>query len=216
MAIVTDKKEDLDIIYEEFGRERLFVLLADLKNVALFDKLNLMNASLIFINLKSDADKLISILNIKKVYPDRNFLVALESADLKDTFHTAGVTYVVSKNAIAAKLTASYIFEPDVANFASDLLSAAKAETEYDFQQFKVLKNNPYLNKTYGEAFNDLKTKHNIVLTGICKVSNNARELIKLPDDAVKIELGDYLIMILNGRTEKIAAEIFQINEGLA
>jgi len=216
VAIVTDKKDDIDIIYEEFGKEDVFVLFTDLNNIALLDNLNILNSSMIFVNLESDADKLISILNIKRVYPDRNFLVTLESVDLKDTFQTAGVTYVISKNEIAAKLTASYIFEPDVATFASDLLSSTKDKLEYDIQQFKVLENNPYLNKTYGEAFDDLKRKHNIVLTGIAKVSNGAREVIKLPDDSVEIELGDYLIMILNGHTEKIVAELFEVRKGLA
>lgn len=215
VAIVTNNKDDIDIIYEEFGKEHVFVLFTDLKNVALFNKLNITKSTMIFVNLQNDADKLIAILNIKKVYPDRNFLVTLDSIDLKDTFHAAGVTYVISKNEIAAKLTASYIFEPDVAHFANDLLSSTEDELEYDFQQFKVVEGNPYLNKTYGEAFDDLKKRHNIVLTGICKTTNNGRELIKLPDDSTPVEPGDYLIMILNGETERLVAGLFGVKEGL-
>ena len=214
VAIVTDRKDDIDVIYEEFGKKSVFVLFADLKNAALLEKVNIMKSKMIFVNLREDADKLITILNIKKGYANRNFLVTLESADLKDTFQSAGVTYVISKAEIAAKLTASYIFEPDVANFANALLSSVKDEVEYDFQQFKVTRSNPYLNKTYGDIFNDLRQMHNILLVGIRK-GNGSQELIKLPEDATPIELGDYLIMILNGRTEKIVSEMFRVREGV-
>ena len=214
VAIVTDRKDDIDVIYEEFGKKNVFVLFADLKNAVLLAKVNIKKSRMIFVNLQEDADKLITILNIKKHYASRNFLVTLESADLKDTFQSAGVTYVISKAEIAAKMTASYIFEPDVADFANALLSSVKGEFEYDFQQFKVTRSNPYLNRTYGEIFNDLKQMHNIVLVGIRKGSNG-QELIKLPEDSTKIELGDYLIMILNSHTEKIVSEIFRVKEGI-
>jgi voltage-gated potassium channel len=214
VAIVTDRKDDIDVIYQELGQRNVFVLFADLKSAALLEKINVMRARMLFINLKEDSDKLIAILNIKKAYPGRVFLVALENADLKDTFLSAGVSHVIPKAEIAAKLTASYIFEPDVARFASTLLSSVKGEHEYDLQQFKVIDRNPYLNKTYGEVFSDLKRRHNIVVIGIRK-GNGRNDLLELPEDSTMVELGDYLIMILNGRTEKIVSELFQVEEGI-
>ena len=214
VAIVTDRKDDIDVIYQELGSANVFVLFADLKSAALLEKVNVMRARTLFVNLYEDSDKLITILNIKKAYPGREFLVALENADLKDTFLSAGVAHVISKAEIAAKLTASYIFEPDVARFASTLLSSVKGEHEYDLQQFRVIDTNPYLNKSYGEVFSDLKRRHNIVLIGIRK-GNGQDDLLELPDDSMMVELGDYLIMILNGRTEKIISELFQVEEGI-
>src|SRR5262249_7449054 len=86
VAIVTDEKDDIDVIVEEFGAEHVFVLFADLKSPALLDKVNIMSSKMVFVNLREDTEKLVTILNIKKAYPDRNFLVTLESANLKDTF----------------------------------------------------------------------------------------------------------------------------------
>jgi len=114
IGIVTNKKDDIDLIYEEFDNTRVFVLFADLKNFLMLEKLNIQEASMIFINLKDDTDKLIATLNVKKNYPEINCMVTLDSGELKETFYSAGVTYVLSKNEIASKLIASYIFEPDI------------------------------------------------------------------------------------------------------
>jgi voltage-gated potassium channel len=215
VAVVTDRRDDIDVIYQEFGKRHIFVLFADLKHAALLEKVNIAKSKMIFVNLREDADKLITILNIKKAYGNQSFLVALESADLKGTFQSAGATYVISKAEIAAKLTASYIFEPDVAHFASSLLSSVKGEFECDLQQFRVTASNPYLNKAYGEVFTDLKQMYNIVLVGICK-GGSEHVLIKLPEDSTRVERGDYLIMIVNSRTEKIASELFRVREGIS
>jgi len=66
----------------------------------------------------------------------------------------------------------------------------------------------------YGDAFADLKTRHNVLLVGISKESEGERQLLKLPPDDTRIELGDYLIMIVNGATEKVIAGMFRIKEG--
>lgn len=215
VAVVSDRKDDVDAIYDSFGRQDIFVLYADLRNTEMLEQVNIRKSRMTFVNLPQDTDKLITILNIKKMYGDRNFLVTLENSELEDTFHSAGVTYVVSRRQIAAKLTASYIFEPDVARFAGDLLASTKDEMEYDLQQFRVTSDNPYLNKSYGEVFRDLKQEHNVVLVGMCKENGRNRELLKLPPDDTPVESGDYLIMIVNGRTERIIADKFGVREGV-
>ncbi|MBM3132269.1 MAG: potassium channel protein [Chloroflexi bacterium] len=215
VAIITDQKDDVDIIYGDFPSEKVFVLFADLKNVSMLEKAGAGKCSSIFVNLGSDTEKLVAILNIKKAYPNRQLVVALENPDLKETFRNAGVTYVLSRDEIAAKLVSSYIFEPDVADYANDLLSSAREDKDdYDIQEFKVIEGNPFLGKTYGEAFRGLKEKHNVVLIGICKVANDERRLLKLPGDDVKIDLGDYLIVILNGASEKTISSLFRTREG--
>lgn len=215
VAVITDKKDDIELIYEQFSKDNIFVLYSDFHNVAQYAKANIMDSAMVFINLSNDSDNLICVLNIKKHYENRSFLVTLEGGNLKETFQSAGVTCIISKNEIAAKLTASYIFEPDVAHFASDLLSSTKSDIEYDFQQFKVVKDNPYVNKRYGDVFYELKKKYNIVLAGLCKTRAHGRELIKLPEDDQLVELNDYLIMILNGKTKNDISKIFQVKEGI-
>jgi len=201
VAIVTDQKDNIELIYKEFDEDSVFVLFSDPKTTNMFDLLNPEASSVIFVNLANDTDKLITVLNLKKEYPGLDFMVILDNTDLKGTFSSAGVTFILSKNEIAAKLVASYIFEPDVANYTSDLLSSAQSEgdTDYDIQQYEVRANNPYLNKSFGEAFLSLKTELNVILIGIARMEEGKRRLHKVPDDDFMIREKDHLIMILNG-----------------
>lgn len=200
VAIVTGRKDNIDIIYEEFGKENVFVLFSDPKSTNLMEKLNPKESLVVFINLTNDTDKLITVLNLKKEFPKLEFMVILDNTDLKGTFSSAGVTFILSKNEIAAKLVASFIFEPDVANLTSDLLSSAEEGTEddYDIQEYKVLPSNPFVNKSFGDAFLQLKTDYNAVLMAIARVEAGERIIHKVPPNEFQIKEGDYLIMVVN------------------
>jgi voltage-gated potassium channel len=215
VAIVTSRKDDVDLIREQYPRERVFVLFADLKDHALLEKAGIRTAGMIFPNLESDTDKLIAVLNLKKHYPEAQFVVALENPDLKETFQTAGVTFVLSRSEIAAKMVASYIFEPDVAEYESDLITSAKEASEYDIQQYRVTEANPYRGLPFGEAFRDLRSRHNAVLIGLSKGTGDARRLLKLPADDVPIELGDFLLLIVSGDRERAISAAFGVTEGV-
>lgn len=215
VAIVTDEKDDVDLIYEQFPKDKAFVLFADLKDSLILEKAGIREAGIVFPNLGTDTDKLIAILNVKKEYPQTRFVVTLDNEDLKDTFRTAGVTFVLSRGEIAAKMVASYIFEPDVAEYETDLLASAKESSDCDIQQFQVREGNPFAGRTYGEAFADLKARLNVVLIGVAKARDGKRELIKLPRDDVRIELGDYVIMIVRGETEREVSKLFLAAEGV-
>jgi len=215
VAIVTDSRDDIDLIKEQFSGNDVFVLFADLKDVPFFSNARIGESAAVFPNLASDSDKLVSILNISKEFPGKRFVVALDSPDLKETFHAAGVTYVFSKTEIAAKLVASYIFEPDVAEYEADLMTSAKDAHEYDIQQYLVTDSNPFAGKTYGEAFASLKEDLNVVAIGMRKAQAEGGTLVKLPQDHVLIEPGDYLVAIVNGTTEKTIASLFGVQEGV-
>ena len=83
--------------------------------------------------------------------------VALDNSELKETFIAAGVEQVILQHEISSKLLASYIFEPDVANYSESIMSYAKSDDDLDIKQFKVVADNPYLNKNYEEVFLILK-----------------------------------------------------------
>jgi voltage-gated potassium channel len=216
VAIATDGKDDIDLIYAQFPREAVFVLYTDLKDIAMLEKAGIEHAAMVFPNLGSDTDCLIAILNIKKRWPDKQFVVALDNPELRDTFRTAGVTYVLSRSEIASKLIASYLFEPDVAEYETDLLSSAQEEDEYDIQQYEITAENAYAGKRYGDAFTDLKARYNVVPIGLCKVNANGgqRDLLKLPGDDVRIDIGDHLLMIVNGHSERLISRAFGVKEG--
>ena len=216
IAIITDKRDDIDLIPQEFPYKSVFVLYSELNNYNCIRKANLDHAFMVLVNLQNDTEKLIAILNLKKEFTDLNFTVILENIDLRDTFQSAGVTYVLSKNEIASKLIASYIFDPDVAEFTTDLMSSNKSSDQYDLQQYLVLENNPYVNQKYGEVFFDFKNRFNCFLLGISKFQDNKRKLLKLPPDDTLIEPGDYLIVILNELQAIKVEKFFGVKEGLA
>ncbi len=214
VAIVTNKKDEVDLIYNQYGKEHIFVLFADYHNYDSLTKTNPNKASEVFFSFDDDTESLIYIIEFLKHYPEPNLVVAIKNHNLKDTFHTAGVKYVVARNEIASKLVASYVFEPDVADLNIDLLSSAAHDEDFDNQQYLVTDKNPYLNKNYDDAFVALKLKYNIVLLGITKKVNNKQQLLVNARSDTIIEKGDYLIIMVGGKVKKRVEKVFGIHEG--
>ncbi len=213
VAVVTREKDSIDLIREAYTTSQVFTLYSDLTNIETLQKVNVKDAAMVFINLDNDTEKLVYILNIKKHYPELKYIVTIDNANLKDTFLSAGTTYAISKTSLASKLLASYIFEPDVASYNEEIIAYADNDEDYDMKEFQVLKNNPYLNQFYTKVFYDLKKDFNAILVGIVKC-NETRTLLKNPENDIKIEVGDYLIMIANGKTEKKIVRLFGTKEG--
>ena len=215
VAIVTDNEEHIDPINERYGNTDVFVLVTDYSNYKVLDKANIAKASTVFLNLEDDTQKLVFSLNLKKQYGETEHVVILNNRDLEDTFHTAGVTFTLSKDGIASKIVASYIFEPDVARYSVELLGSAVSADDYDIQQFLVTENNPYLGQDYAEVFRTLKKEHNIILIGISKKElDGSRQLLKNPREEIPVKIGDYLIMIMSGDKEAPITDLFGVAEG--
>jgi voltage-gated potassium channel len=86
VAIVTDSRQDIDFIQEKYVHKNIFTLYNDLNNYELLKKVNIEYSSNVFVNLEDDTEKLVYILNIKKHYPNLEFVVTRENGDLKNTF----------------------------------------------------------------------------------------------------------------------------------
>ncbi len=211
IAILTDKKDDVELIYELWGKERVFVLFSDFDNPDLFERLNAKQASVIFLALENDADSLTESIDIHRNLPDIDLVVSLKNNKLKQTFQAAGVTYVIAQHEIVSKLVASYIFEPDVADLNLDLISSARDEHDFDNQQYEVLESNPYLGKSCHDAFFALKKDHDVVLMGISKLENGRRKVYGNPSNDLKIEVGDHLIVMTS---DESMAEFFGVPQG--
>lgn len=214
MAIITDKKDDIDLIYEKYGQDNIFVLFSELKNFEALQKVNASKASVAFIGLPDDSDALLYVLDFKKNYPEPDIVVSLQKSQLKDTFRTAGVTYVIARNEIASKLVASYIFEPDVADLNIDLISTSRSEEEYDIQEYCVLESNPFRGSKYLDAFYKIKETYNCILVGITKFKNGEREILTNPSGSTLISEGDYLMLMGNGIAKKKVKAAFAVEEG--
>ncbi len=216
VAILTSEKANIDLILEHYHHSKnLYVLFTEFDNFDLIKNAQLDKASTIFLNASSDTDNLVHLLNFKKHYMHPNYIVLLDNADLRGTFRSAGVTYAVSKHEISSQLLASYIFEPDVAEFGEEIISNAKTDTEYDIMMYRVIATNPYVNKLYDDVFFDLKKTYNTVLIGITKNINGKRKLIKNPSESLNVEIGDYLVFISNAQNCVGIKEVFGVEEGI-
>ncbi|RLD66553.1 MAG: TrkA family potassium uptake protein [Bacteroidetes bacterium] len=214
VAIITSRKDEVDLIYNQYGKKNVFVLYSDLHNLESISKTNPDKSSEVFLSFDNDTESLIYVINFKKKYPEPNIVVAIENHNLKDTFHSAGVKYVVARNEIASKLVASYVFEPEVADLTIDLMSSAKTSEDFDNQQYLVISKNPFLNKNYDDAFVKLKIKYNIVLLGIVKHGLGENQLLVNAQSDTIIELNDYLIVMVGGKSKARVEKLFGIKEG--
>ncbi|MFM8911817.1 MAG: potassium channel family protein [Flammeovirgaceae bacterium] len=215
VAIITKDRSNIDIIREYYSQDQVYALYSDYNNFDLIEKSNIRQSSIVFVNLNDDTEKLVYVINLRKHYENLHYVVTLDNGNLKSTFQSAGVTYTISKNEISSKLLASYIYEPDVAVFSEELIAYAHEDHEYDMKQVLVRANNPYAGMFYDKAFFDLKKTCNVVLIGLVKTVIGQRQLIKNPEGTVKIDEGDYLVLMMDGKGEGKLQKFFHIEEGL-
>ncbi len=210
VAVVTNKREDLDTIALSFKPENVFTLYTDLENFGNLSKVNITKASKVFIKFSDDTEMLVYILHLKNFYKDLEIVVSLDNSTLKEPFKSAGVLYAVSREEIAANLVASYIFEPEVALLTEDIMSSASGKYDFDIMEFKVTNENPYISKEYNWVFHDMKEVFSCILLGIYQ----DKKLYKNPSKKMIIREGDYLIMLSNGEIESKLKAAFKTEQG--
>ena len=210
IALVTNSKNDLELFNDLYENDNSFALFADYKNMQAYNKVNITNSKAVFINFIEDTDTLVFVLNIKKEFPDLNIIINCTNPELKETLENTGVKHVVARHEVASRMVASYLFEPHVAEYTSDLISTSVDEYDQDIQQFKVINNNPYIGKTYFESFVQMKKELNIILIGL--VVNG--KLIKDPSNDQIIAEDNYLILISRGNDKVKLEKTFGIKEG--
>ena len=215
VAVITKERSSIDIIREYYSTEKVYTLFSDFNNFEMLEKANIRDASIVFINLTDDTEKLVYVINLKKHFADLNYVVTLDNGNLKGTFHAAGVTYAISKNDISSKLLASYIYEPDVALLTEEIIAYAHEDHEYDMKQILVRPDNPFAGIFYEKIFFDLKKQCNVVLFGLVKINGSERKLMKNPEGDVKVEAGDYLIMLMDRKGSDKLKRHFHIDEGV-
>ncbi len=80
LAIITNQKDDVDLIYTQYGKKNFFVLFADLQNKEILDKVNTTQASVVFVSLADDSEALLYVLDFKKRYPQPDIVVSLQKS----------------------------------------------------------------------------------------------------------------------------------------
>jgi len=214
IAIVTHNKDEIDLIYNQFGKENTFALFADYNNLEALEKVNVNKAAAVFISIPDDAQVLLYVLDFKQRYPNPQIVVSIENSKLKDTFKSVGVTYAVARNEIASKMVASYMFEPDVATLTSDLMTASRSKVDYDMMEYRVKKENKFANREYIDLFIEMKKTFNAILVAISRKLDGSWNLMANPPENEKILPEDYVILMCDGSTKKQLEEAFGVEEG--
>lgn len=214
IAIVTHNKDEVDLIYAQFGKDNTFALFADYNNLDSLEKANVSKAAAVFISIPDDAQVLLYVLDFKKRYPKPQIVVSIENSKLKNTFKSAGVTYAIARNEIASKMVASYIFEPDVANLNYDLLSSSRDMIDHDMQEYRVLEKNKYIGKKFIDVFIDMKKTQNAILVGVSRKIDSTWKLLTNPPENELILANDYLVLMCSGSSKKQLVSAFGVEEG--
>ncbi len=214
MAIITQKKDEIDLIYTQFGKENTFALFADYNNLESIEKANVSESAAVFISIPDDAQVLLYVLDFKKRFPKPQIVVSIENSKLKDTFMSAGVKYAIARNEIASKMVASYMFEPDVANLNYDLISASRSMVDHDMLEYRIKDDNKFVNKDYIDLFIDMKKSFNAVVVGLSRKVDGDWKLLTNPPEHEKILVGDYVVLLCNGSVKKKLVKAFGVEEG--
>ena len=199
IVVVTRDRRHVDAIHEQFP-EAAFPLYSEFDDPKWLKRVNLRRAHCVLLNIDSDTDTLIHLLNLRKHFADVDFVVAVHNEALQDTFRNAGVAKVVSSDANAAHLIASVIFEPDVARFAQELITTAQDEAEFDLQQYTIEPESAAADMSFGELFRSLHEARRVLPIGLSRADGDEPALRKLPEDEVELSAGDILILIARGR----------------
>lgn len=218
VAIVVNDKTHVDAIREYYSKHKVFVLYSDFDQYDFIRKKTCINDAInVFVNLDDDTENLVLMINYQRKFKhDLQYSVILHNSELHDTFKSAGASNIISKDDIAAKIVASFIFEPYVAEYTEDLISSATHEEDYDIQEYRVISENIFLNHKYNDLYFELRKNYDCLLIGLVRTINGKRTIIKNPnDDKLRIEEGDYLILITNGPGEIELAKAFGIKEGI-
>lgn len=214
-CLVTNNKDNIDLIHTNFTRDQVFVLYSDYGASDCLVKANAEKATSLMPCLEDDTQNLVFVLNTKKRFPQLSIVVRIDQPALKETFINAGVSFTISQNEVSSKIVASYMFEPSVASFNEDLLASATDDDDYDIKQFYVSEKSSLAGLKFGDIFHELRSNYNILTVGIGKTENNQTTLIKLPNDETAVNTGDYLLVMTSGKNAKNLSTVFGCEEGL-
>jgi voltage-gated potassium channel len=218
LVVVTDDKHEIDEIHETFATDRVFPLYAPYQDFEMLRFGNLEESARIMVGIRDDTTTLLALLNLKRQLPDTNFVVEAQHENLLDTFRGAGVDYAVSTDWVASTVVAGLIFEPDAAEFVRDLLTADPSDTRggADIQEYQITPGHDFVGRNYGNVFETLVREYDVVPIALAKRGeDDSGELLRLPENDVRVEQGDYLIVVLEeSRETTLEHDVFGVTQG--
>ncbi len=215
VAILTRDRENVDLIYEEFGRDQVFVLVSEIDNYDAYKKAGIEHCFRVLLSHEDDTKNLVTLLNLQDQYGDIKIVVTVHNEQLRESFRSAGAEFVIPRDEIPTQLTASHIYEPDVAEYAVDLISSVQKEGDYEFQQYFVTEGHEFDGMNYGELFENVRQKTEALPFAVSQTRNGKKNIEVLPDDDLTVVSGDYVLLIMNKTVEDNVRDLFEVQQGL-
>jgi voltage-gated potassium channel len=212
VVLITKEKENIEMVYNNFNPEFVFALHTDFMDDKTFKRANIASSRTILLNYEDDTENLVNLITLRKFFPEKSYVIALNSPSLKETFQELGVTFTLSKNEVASKLIASFVFEPVVAKITEGIMSSATSDDDMGLMQYRVIDENPFLNSKCFDLFIQLKKDFNVILVGLSKKDG---KLINNPTNDHQVEIGDYLAILGCPKARLQMSEIFKVEEGI-
>ena len=168
-------------------------VVGNIEDPRFMDSIGLANARAVIVSSMDVSSTIINVLRVRRFSKDVPIIVLSTDPELNGVISEAGATYIVNGYDIIGRLMANYVFEPDAAYVATDLLSKGNL----DLVEAKV-----------GEGFTgysigDIKArglKSDIILI------RRGDEYIVNPKDDFKLNSGDRVVLI--GISDELEADM--------
>lgn len=216
IAVITEEQDDIIIIKRKGEPKNIFSIYGDPSKNDVLEQANVDEASVVILSTEDDSKNLITALHIRERSPNARIIVRTNRAELRKTMKIAGVTYVVTPDVMAGRLIASAAFEPDVANFIEDVTSATDVGG-YDIRQYPISEKHAGNVLTLSKKIKD-KTKSTLI--GIAKkkkvggLAGMKWDVLPNPDDAMKVNIGDMVILLGNDEQFKRVEDLLGTVQG--
>ena len=204
VVVITNDQDDIPVIQDLGTKKQVYTVFGEYSNAVILERANIEEARTVIVATGEDTKNLITALTIKGRNPAVRIIVSIREEELKQTLYSAGVTYVSSPAEMTGRLVASAAFEPQVARFVEDITSATAG---FDLLQYPVTEGFFALGLTVAQFRDKMDPIDGPLLvslvkyrpkTGVDRDSPQSWEQIPNPDEKLKIDLGDIIIVLGN------------------
>jgi voltage-gated potassium channel len=209
IAVITEDQDDIVIIKRMGDVKNIFPIYGDPSKSDVMEQANMNEASVVILCMEDDSKNLITALHIKELNSKARIIVRTNRSELRKTMKIAGVTYVVTPDVMAGRLIASAAFEPDVAHFIEDVTSATDVGG-YDIREYFLSEKNM---GTVQNLSKQLRERTKTTLIGVAK-KDKKWDVFPNPDDSMKLNPGDMVIILGNDKQLKNAADFLGTSQG--
>jgi voltage-gated potassium channel len=194
VAVVTESADQVANVRSQAPEERLFVTYGPPADRDILERVNIAEAHSVVICTSDDATNMIAALNVRALAPQARIVVSVSRSELRDTLHSAGVTYVASPSDMGGRLCASAAFEPEVAIALEDITAA---DVKADMQEYLLGEETPISRQTFGEAEALVRKATGCILVGHARrdASGNYPTTVG-PSADLRLQPGDAILLV--------------------